>query len=68
MRNVGSLEKYLRETLRPGDIIEATRAECFARRSTYVFRGWDGGWIISKRGHSIAPCAVHSINGDVLGF
>lgn len=68
MREAGAKEKYLRETLRPGDILRATKAECFARRSTYVFRGWDGGWIISKRGRSIAPCTVHSINGVELGF
>ncbi|WP_333900137.1 hypothetical protein [Agrobacterium pusense] len=56
----------LRDVLKPGDRIRATKAECCASEASFRFKGWSGGWIISTGGSSIAPGSVYSINGNVF--
>lgn len=54
----------LKSSLKIGDRIRATRAECYAKPATYTFAGWDGGWIVSASGiDTILPASVTSING-----
>ncbi|MCE7026410.1 hypothetical protein [Jiella avicenniae] len=61
-------EKFLRTNLKAGDRLRATKAECSSREASFTFSGWDGGWIMSKSGCSIAPLSVYSVNGKVLRF
>lgn len=53
-------------TLKPGDRLRATKAECCASEATFTFSHWDHGWIVSNSGASIAPGSVYSINGKVF--
>lgn len=57
---------YLRDKLVAGDKIRASAAQCFAREATFTFSHWEGGWIVSASGKSIAPQSVYSVNGEVL--
>lgn len=61
-----ALSPVLRERLKPGDRLRATKAECSAHEATFEFSHWEGGWIVSKSGRSISPGNVYSVNGDVL--
>lgn len=61
-----ALLPLLRERLVEGDVLRAKAAECGAREATYKFSHWEGQWIVSATGRSIAPCSVYSVNGDVL--
>lgn len=58
----------LRPMLKAGDELRATRAECCAHEATFVFSHWEGGWIMSKSGRSIAPTSVYSVNGQIQRF
>lgn len=56
----------LRTVLKKGDRIRATQARCSASEASFTVHGWNGGWILSTGGASIAPGSVYSINGEVF--
>ena len=56
----------LRNSLKIGDRLRATKAVCGSREASFTFSHWEGGWIKSTGGADIAPGMVYSINGDVL--
>lgn len=61
-------ERILRPLLKAGDVLRATRAECCAHEASFKFDHWEGGWIVSRGGRSIAPSSVYSVNGQVIRF
>lgn len=58
----------LRRLLKPGDRLRATQAQCGAREANFVFSRWDGGWLLSAGGASIAPASVFKVNDAVQRF
>lgn len=59
-------EKYLRPVLQEGTKFRAMAANCGAKFATYEFLRWEGFWIISRSGRSIAPCMVYSVSRRVI--
>lgn len=64
-----SLRAYhrARNCLKEGDKLCVSR--CGGGRSTFIFAGWDGYWMVGKSGgNDYAPSAIVSLNGEKVSF
>ena len=52
--------------LKPGDRIRASRC---GGKSTYIFDGWEGRWIVSRTGiDDISAIHIDRLNGEPVNF
>ncbi len=61
-------DDWVRPRLKAGDKLRATKAVCGSREASFTFSHWEGGWVVSTGGNSIAPSQVFSVNAKCCDF